>query len=134
VTPGDLLEAITGELQPVAQVDAWATPREDGFLAARWPDAGGRTQGPGLGIRELPDEERGRYNTVAGLLLSVSGHLPRVGSAARAPAGCLRWWTWTAGALTGAGDNACRVRKFSRASLSFSNPLDDAVAAGILAW
>ncbi len=32
-----------------------------------------------LGIRELPDEERSRYNTVAGLLMAVSGHLPEVG-------------------------------------------------------
>jgi putative hemolysin len=32
-----------------------------------------------LGIRELPEEERGRYNTVAGLLIFISGHLPEVG-------------------------------------------------------
>jgi putative hemolysin len=32
-----------------------------------------------LAIRELPDEGRGRYNTVAGLLLAVSGHLPKTG-------------------------------------------------------
>lgn len=78
VTPGDLLEAITGELQPVAQVDAWATPREDGswLLDGLMPVDELKTR---LGIRELPDEERGRYNTVAGLLLAVSGHLPRVG-------------------------------------------------------
>ena len=30
MTPHDLLEAITGELQPGAQADAWATEREDG--------------------------------------------------------------------------------------------------------
>lgn len=78
VTPGDLLEAITGELQPVAQVDAWATPREDGswLLDGLMPVDELKTR---LGIRELPDEERGRYNTVAGLLLAVSGHLPVTG-------------------------------------------------------
>ena len=32
-----------------------------------------------LDIRELPEEDRGRYNTVAGLLMSVSGHLPVTG-------------------------------------------------------
>ena len=32
-----------------------------------------------LDIRDLPGEERGRYNTVAGLLLAVSGHLPQTG-------------------------------------------------------
>jgi len=32
-----------------------------------------------LEIRELPEEERGLYNTLAGLLMSVSGHLPKTG-------------------------------------------------------
>jgi putative hemolysin len=29
---------------------------------------------------ELPDEERGRYNTLAGLLMAVSGQLPQPGA------------------------------------------------------
>jgi putative hemolysin len=32
-----------------------------------------------LGIEALPDEDRGRYNTAAGLLMAVSGHLPATG-------------------------------------------------------
>lgn len=78
VTPGDLMEAITGELQPVAQMDAWATRRDDGswLLDGLMPVDELKSR---LGIRELPDEGRGRYNTVAGLLLAVSGHLPVVG-------------------------------------------------------
>jgi len=32
-----------------------------------------------LDIDELPEEDRGRYNTVAGLLMSVSGRLPGEG-------------------------------------------------------
>jgi putative hemolysin len=78
MTPGDLLEAITGELQPVAQVDAWATPREDGswLLDGVMPVSELKTR---LAIRELPDEDLGRYTTVAGLLLAVSGHLPKLG-------------------------------------------------------
>ena len=78
VTPGDLLEAITGELQPVAQIDAWATPRDDGswLLDGLMPIGELKTR---LSIRDLPDEERGLYNTVAGLLQSVSGRLPGVG-------------------------------------------------------
>lgn len=78
VTPGDLLEAITGELQPVAQIDAWATPREDGswLLDGLMPVDEFKSR---LGIRDLPDEARGRYNTVAGLLMAVSGHLPHTG-------------------------------------------------------
>jgi putative hemolysin len=30
-------------------------------------------------IDEVPDEDKGRYNTVAGLLLAEAGHLPAVG-------------------------------------------------------
>ena len=78
MTPRDMLEAITGELRPNAQVDAWATHREDGawLLDGLMPLAELRTR---LEIKQLPDEDKGRYNTVAGLLMSVSGHLPTVG-------------------------------------------------------
>jgi putative hemolysin len=78
VTPRDLLEAITGELRPDETADAWATPRDDGswLLDGLMPVAELKSR---LAIRELPEEDRGRYNTVAGLLLAVSGHLPSVG-------------------------------------------------------
>lgn len=74
MTPLDMLEAITGELQPGAQVDAWATRRADGswLIDGVMPVAELKAR---LDIRELPDEDRGRYNTVAGLLQSVSGRL-----------------------------------------------------------
>ncbi len=77
LTPRDLLEAITGELQPGAQIDPWATVRDDGswLLDGLMPVSELKVR---LGIDELPEEERGRYNTVAGLLMSVSGHLPAV--------------------------------------------------------
>ena len=78
MTPHDLLEAITGELQPVAQAEAWATQREDGswLLDGLMPVAELKAR---LDIRDLPEEDRGRYNTLAGLLMSVSGRLPGVG-------------------------------------------------------
>ncbi|WP_431095522.1 hemolysin family protein [Polaromonas aquatica] len=74
MTPMDMLEAITGELQPGAQVDAWATEREDGswLIDGVMPVAELKAR---LDIRDLPEEGRGRYNTVAGLLQSVSGRL-----------------------------------------------------------
>jgi putative hemolysin len=78
MTPHDLLEAITGELQPVQQHDAWATRREDGswLLDGLMPVSELKAR---LDIRtELPDEDRGRYNTLAGLILAVCGHLPVV--------------------------------------------------------
>jgi putative hemolysin len=78
MTPRDLLEAITGELQPVAQDEAWAVLREDGswLLDGLMPVSELKIR---LDIRELPEEDRGRYNTVAGLLMSVSGQLPVTG-------------------------------------------------------
>lgn len=74
MTPMDMLEAITGELQPLAPVDAWAVQRDDGswLLDGAMPVSELKAR---LNIRELPEEGRKRYNTVAGLLLSVSGQL-----------------------------------------------------------
>ena len=56
MTPHDFLEAITGELQPVAQAEAWATQREDGswLLDGLMPVAELKAR---LDIRDLP---RGR--------------------------------------------------------------------------
>ncbi len=78
MTPMDMLEAITGELQPGAKVDAWATQRDDGswLIDGVMPVSELKAR---LDIRDLPDEGRGRYNTVAGLLQSVSGRLMMVG-------------------------------------------------------
>ena len=74
MTPMDMLEAITGELQPGAQVDAWATQRTDGswLIDGVMPVAELKAR---LDIKELPEESKGRYNTVAGLLQTVSGRL-----------------------------------------------------------
>ncbi|MEJ7930695.1 hemolysin family protein [Ramlibacter sp. AN1015] len=78
MTPRDLLEAITGELQPVEKTEAWATRREDGswLLDGTMPISELKAR---LAIRELPEEDRGRYNTLAGLLMAESGRLPGVG-------------------------------------------------------
>jgi putative hemolysin len=78
ITPHDLLEAITGELQPAQQEEAWATRREDGswLLDGLMPVSELKAR---LDIRELPQEEKGRYNTLAGLLMAISGHLPATG-------------------------------------------------------
>jgi putative hemolysin len=77
MTPLDLLEAITGELKPLVQEEAWATQRADGswLLDGLMPVAELKAR---LSIEELPFEERGLYNTVAGLLMAVTGRLPGV--------------------------------------------------------
>ncbi|HEX2544771.1 MAG TPA: hemolysin family protein [Ramlibacter sp.] len=78
ITPHDLLEAITGELQPAEHTDAWATQREDGswLLDGMMPVSELKAR---LEIRDLPEEDKGRYNTLAGLLMAVSGRLPGTG-------------------------------------------------------
>jgi putative hemolysin len=74
LTPLDMLEAITGELSPHAALDAWATQREDGawLVDGAMPVAELKAR---LDIEELPDEDKGRYNTVAGLMQTVAGDL-----------------------------------------------------------
>ncbi|MEO5659927.1 MAG: hemolysin family protein, partial [Polaromonas sp.] len=86
MTPMDMLEAITGELQTGTLLDAWATRREDGswLIDGLMPVAELKAR---LDIKELPEEDRGRYNTVAGLLMSVCGHLPATGERI----GCTGW-------------------------------------------
>jgi len=78
MTPHDLLEAITGELKPGAPLDAWATQRPDGnwILDGLMPISELKTR---LQIKTLPLEDKGLYNTLAGLLLAVTGHLPVAG-------------------------------------------------------
>jgi putative hemolysin len=79
LTPHDVLEAITGELQPDAQTQAWATLQADGswVLDGLMPlgELKSRLEIEG----ELPQEDRGRYNTLAGLLMVVAGDLPAKG-------------------------------------------------------
>ena len=78
LTPLDMLEAITGELSPQMPVDAWATPQDDGSwrVDGAMPVAELKAR---LDIKELPDEDRGRYNTVAGLMQTEAGELLAVG-------------------------------------------------------
>jgi putative hemolysin len=76
LTPHDVLEAITGELQPDAQTQAWATLQDDGswLLDGLMPVGELKAR---LDIEvELPQEDRGRYNTLAGVLMAVSGRMP----------------------------------------------------------
>ena len=78
MTPHDLLEAITGELKPDADVDAWAMPTPDGgwLLDGLMPISELKAR---LDIDELPAEDKNRYNTLGGLLMSVLGRMPQAG-------------------------------------------------------
>jgi putative hemolysin len=79
VTPRDLLEAITGELvQTTSPQDVWAVQREDGswLLDGLMPVQELKSR---LNIDELPLEDKGIYNTLAGLIMLLVGNLPKEG-------------------------------------------------------
>jgi putative hemolysin len=79
LTPHDVLEAITGELKPHAKTQAWAVQEPDGtwLLDGLMPIGELKAR---LDIDEsLPQEDRSRYNTLAGLLMVITGDLPAQG-------------------------------------------------------
>jgi len=76
ITLRDLLEAITGEFKPPEPEDAWAIQRDDGSWLIDGlipvPELKDR-----LAIKALPDEDRGRYNTLAGMVMLLLGRVPQ---------------------------------------------------------
>jgi putative hemolysin len=76
ITLRDVLEAITGEFTPSEADDAWAIQREDGSWLIDGlipvPELKDR-----LEFKNLPDEDRGRYNTLAGMVMLLLGRLPQ---------------------------------------------------------
>lgn len=78
VTMTDLIEAITGEFKPHRAEDAWAIQREDGswLLDGLIPVPELKDR---LHLKELPEEDRGSYQTLSGMMLLVLGRLPRTG-------------------------------------------------------
>lgn len=82
----DLLEAIAGEFNAPSDGEAWATQREDGSWLIDGlipvPELKDR-----LDLKELPEEDRGRYNTLAGMIMLLLGRLPRTADA-------VEWEDW----------------------------------------
>ena len=76
ITERDLLEAITGEFGAPSDEDAWAVQRENGswLLDGLIPVPEFKDR---LELKELPEEDRGRYNTLAGMIMLLLGRLPR---------------------------------------------------------
>jgi putative hemolysin len=76
ITLRDVLEAITGEFTATEGDDAWAVQREDGSWLIDGlipvPELKDR-----LEMKALPDEDRGRYNTLAGMVMLLLGRLPK---------------------------------------------------------
>ncbi len=78
VTLKDVMEAITGEFKPRKVEDAWAIQREDGswLLDGLIPIPELKDK---LHLKSVPEEDSGRYHTLAGLLMLQLGRLPSEG-------------------------------------------------------
>lgn len=76
VTLQDVMEAITGEFKSHRAEDAWAVQREDGswLLDGLIPVPELKDR---LGLNGVPEEERGRYNTLSGMMMLLLGRLPQ---------------------------------------------------------
>jgi putative hemolysin len=80
VTLQDLIEAITGEFRPRDPQTSWAVQREDGSWLLDGhipvPELKDRLQLDGV-----PEEDRGRYHTLSGMMMLLTGRLPKVADA-----------------------------------------------------
>jgi putative hemolysin len=86
VTLQDLIEAITGEFRPRDPATSWAVQRDDGawLLDGHIPVPELKDR---LHLDAVPDEDRGRYHTLSGMLMFLTGRLPKVADA-------VEWETW----------------------------------------
>ena len=86
VTPQNVLEALTGEFTPRNREEAWAVQRADGswFLDGLIPIPELEDR---LGLKTLPEDGKGRYHTLGGLVMWLAGQLPQTGDV-------LTWRNW----------------------------------------
>ncbi|MBC7778834.1 MAG: HlyC/CorC family transporter [Proteobacteria bacterium] len=86
VTLQDVIESITGEFQPRDPDNSWATRRDDGswLLDGHIPIPELKDR---LHLSAVPEEERGRYHTLSGMMMLLTGRLPREADA-------VEWENW----------------------------------------
>jgi putative hemolysin len=86
ITLQDVLEALAGEFTPRDPEDVWAVQREDGtwLLDGFTPIPELKDR---LGLRAVPEEEKGKYHTLSGMLMWLIGNLPRT-------ADVVEWEQW----------------------------------------
>ena len=78
VTLHDLMEALTGEFTPHNKEDSWALQREDGSWLLDGAIAILELKDT-LNIKSVPEEEKGRYHTLSGMVMLLTGRLPATG-------------------------------------------------------
>lgn len=78
VTLQDVLASLAGEFKPRDPEDAWAVQRADGSWLLD-----GLTPVPELkdrlALKTVPEENKGRYHTLSGMMMSLLGEVPRTG-------------------------------------------------------
>jgi putative hemolysin len=86
VTLQDLIEAITGEFQLRNPDTSWAVQRDDGswLLDGHIPVPELKDR---LALDAVPEEHRGRYHTLSGMMMLLTGRLPKVADA-------VEWEDW----------------------------------------
>ncbi len=86
ITLQDLIEAIAGEFKPDDHEDAWAIQRQDGtwLLDGIIPVPELKDT---LGLEAVPEEDKGRYNTLSGMLMLLMGCIPSAGES-------VSWESW----------------------------------------
>lgn len=86
ITLQDLIEAIAGEFKPDDHEDAWAIQRQDGswLLDGIIPVPELKDT---LGLESVPEEDKGRYNTLSGMLMLLMGRIPTASEA-------INWESW----------------------------------------
>lgn len=81
ITLQDVLEALTGEFRSRDPEDVWAVQRADGswLLDGLIPILELKDR---LDLKSVPEEQKGRYNTLSGMMMWLIGNLPRTGDLA----------------------------------------------------
>ncbi|MDR2031964.1 MAG: hemolysin family protein [Azoarcus sp.] len=82
----DVMEAVIGEFRTESQEDAWAVQRENGswLLDGLIPLPELKDL---LELKEVPEEDKGRYHTLSGMIMWLLGRLPRTGDV-------ITWEAW----------------------------------------
>ena len=76
ITLQDVLEALAGEFKPRDPEDVWGVQREDGswLLDGLIPILELKDR---LNLKSVPEEHKGRYNTLSGMMMWLIGSVPR---------------------------------------------------------
>jgi putative hemolysin len=87
ITLQDLLEALAGEFKPRDPEDVWAVQRPDGswLLDGLIPIPELKDR---LVLKSVPEEEKGRYHTLSGMMMWLIGSVPQTGETTV-------WQDWT---------------------------------------